>query len=100
MPAAAGIDPVTGIVMHDNDVVGPMPGSFIVGAKDHLGEAPLFPAAQILEPFGVRVDIERIRLCNSRVSEASVLKMRAGIAGLRTAAARIREFHDRSQAIA
>ena len=36
----------SGIVMHDDDVGSPVPGSFVYGAADRFGEAPLFPGDQ------------------------------------------------------
>ena len=44
----------SGIVMHDDDVGSPVPGSFVTGAADRFGEAPLFPAIRMAEGFELR----------------------------------------------
>ena len=37
----------SGLAMHDEDVGSPVPGSFVVGARDSFGEAPLFPTVKM-----------------------------------------------------
>ena len=44
--ARASSSPGRGSSMHDDDVGSPVPGSFVAGASDRFGEAPLFPADQ------------------------------------------------------
>jgi N-methylhydantoinase B len=85
----------TGIVMHDDDVGGPVPSSFVLGATDRFGEAPLFPALRIVENWELKRDIERARLRNSRTPEVNALNMRARIAALRATQQRMRELIDR-----
>jgi N-methylhydantoinase B len=80
------------IVMHDNDVGGPVPGSFVVGAKDRFGEAPLFPPMKIASRFRVRTDVERAYLRNSRTPEFNALNMRARMAALKVCNERVREL--------
>src|SRR5262249_13226649 len=41
----------SGLAMHDEDVGSPVPGSFVVGARDSFGEAPLFPLVKLVEDF-------------------------------------------------
>ncbi|HEY7965568.1 MAG TPA: hydantoinase B/oxoprolinase family protein [Solirubrobacteraceae bacterium] len=82
----------SGIVMHDDDVGSPVPGSFVSGAADRFGEAPLFPGIKLVEGFEPRVDIERAYLRNSRTSELNALNMRARVAALRTTYQRVREL--------
>jgi N-methylhydantoinase B len=79
----------SGIVMHDDDVGSPVPGSFVSGAKDRFGEAPLFPAIKMVENFEPRWDVERAYLRNSRTPGGNALNMRARIAALRTTYRRI-----------
>jgi N-methylhydantoinase B len=79
----------SGIVMHDDDVGSPVPGSFVSGAADRFGEAPLFPGIKLVENFEPRVDIERAYLRNSRTSELNALNMRARVASLRTTYQRV-----------
>ncbi|HZL55383.1 MAG TPA: hydantoinase B/oxoprolinase family protein, partial [Solirubrobacteraceae bacterium] len=85
----------SGIVMHDSDVGSPVPGSFVSGATDRFGEAPLFPAIKLAENFEPRADIERAYLRNSRTPDQNALNMRARVAALRTTHARIGELVQR-----
>jgi N-methylhydantoinase B len=85
----------SGIVMHDSDVGSPVPGSFVTGATDRFGEAPLFPAIKLVEGFEPRRDIERAYLRNSRTPEQNALNMRARVAALRTTHGRIGELVER-----
>ncbi|HEX3833821.1 MAG TPA: hydantoinase B/oxoprolinase family protein [Solirubrobacteraceae bacterium] len=82
----------SGIVMHDNDVGGPVPGSWVTGARDRFGEAPLFPAIKMVENFEPRWDVERAYLRNSRTPDQNALNMRARVAALRTTYRRIGEL--------
>ena len=82
----------TGIVMHDSDVGSPVPGSFVVGAADRFGEAPLFPPVKMVEDFMIRPDLERAFLRNSRTEELNALNMRARVAALTKTHQRIHEL--------
>jgi N-methylhydantoinase B len=82
----------SGIVMHDDDVGSPVPGSFVSGARDRFGEAPLFPALKMVEGFEPRRDVERAYLRNSRTAEFNALNMRARVAALRTTYQRVQEL--------
>ena len=82
----------SGIAMHDEDVGSPVPGSFVAGAADRFGEAPLFPGIKMVEGFAPRPDVLRAYLRNSRTSELNALNMRARVAALRTTYQRIREL--------
>ena len=84
----------SGIVMHDDDVGSPVPGSFVSGAADRFGEAPLFPGIKMVENFEPLVDIERAYLRNSRVPEHNALNMRARVAALRMTHQRIGDLID------
>jgi N-methylhydantoinase B len=84
----------SGIVMHDDDVGSPVPGSFVSGATDRFGEAPLFPGIKMVENFEPLIDVERAYLRNSRVPEHNALNMRARVAALRTTHQRICEVID------
>jgi N-methylhydantoinase B len=85
----------SGIVMHDSDVGSPVPGSFVSGALDRFGEAPLFPGIKLAEDFTPRRDIERAYLRNSRTPDQNALNMRARVAALRTTYGRIGELLER-----
>jgi N-methylhydantoinase B len=82
----------SGIVTHDQDVGSPAPGSFVVGAQDRFGEAPLFPAVRMARDFELLADVERAYLRNSRTPEQNALNMRARLAALRMAYRRIDEL--------
>ena len=82
----------SGIVMHDDDVGSPVPGSFVSGAADRFGEAPLFPGIRMVENFEPLVDIERAYLRSSRTSELNALNMRARVAALRMTYQRVEEL--------
>jgi N-methylhydantoinase B len=82
----------SGIVMHDNDVGGPVPGSFVVGAQDRFGEAPLFPAMKLVEGFELRSDLERLYLRNHRTPELNALNLRARLAAIKITRRRLHEL--------
>ncbi|MDX6723835.1 MAG: hypothetical protein QOD73_2239 [Solirubrobacteraceae bacterium] len=81
----------SGIVLHDDDVGSPVPGSFVTGSQDRFGEAPLFPAMKMCEGFEPLPDVERLYLRNSRTPAHNALNMRARVAALRTTHRRIGE---------
>jgi N-methylhydantoinase A/oxoprolinase/acetone carboxylase beta subunit/N-methylhydantoinase B/oxoprolinase/acetone carboxylase alpha subunit len=87
-----GIVAWSGIVMHDNDVGGPVPGSFVTGAHDRFGEAPLFPAIKLGEGFEPRPDLLAAVLRNSRTPEMNALNMHARVAALHTTSERIQSL--------
>ncbi len=82
----------TGIVMHDSDVGSPVPGSFVVGAQDRFGEAPLVPGIKLVENFKVREDLEEMLLRNVRTPELNALNMRARVAALTSTHARVHDL--------
>jgi N-methylhydantoinase B len=82
----------SGIVMHDNDVGSPVPGSFVVGSHDRFGEAPLFPGIKMVERMELLPDIERAYLRNHRTPEMNALNLRARLASLRITHRRIHEL--------
>jgi N-methylhydantoinase B len=84
----------SGVVMHDTDVGSPVSSSFVVGARDRFGEAPLFPAIKVVENFVIREDIERAILRNSRTPVDNALNMRARVAALTATHRRINELID------
>lgn len=82
------------IVMHDDDVGSPVPSSLVVGATDRFGEAPIFPIFKLGNDFAPREDLMATLLRNSRIPLSNEQNMRARVAALRTAHARIRELID------
>lgn len=79
----------SGVVMHDTDVGSPVSSSFVVGARDRFGEAPLFPGLKLVEDYVIRPDLERALFRNSRTPTDNALNMRARVAALRMTARRI-----------
>jgi N-methylhydantoinase B len=84
----------SGLAMHDEDVGSPVPGSFVVGARDSFGEAPLFPVVKMVEDYKLRSDVESIFLRNSRTPEHNALNLRARLASLTVTHRRIHELID------
>jgi N-methylhydantoinase B len=82
----------SGLAMHDEDVGSPVPGSFVVGARDSFGEAPLFPLVKMVEDFSLRPDLEAAFLRNSRTAEHNALNLRARLASLTVTHRRIHEL--------
>jgi N-methylhydantoinase A/oxoprolinase/acetone carboxylase beta subunit/N-methylhydantoinase B/oxoprolinase/acetone carboxylase alpha subunit len=85
----------TAIVMHDADVGGPVPGSFVVGATDIFGECPIFPPLRLMHEGEYCQDIEDVFLRNSRTPALNALNMRARVACQSVARARLKELMDR-----
>ena len=82
----------TGMVMHDQDVGGPVPGSSAPGARDRYGEAPIFTPIKMVENYEFRRDLEAAFLCNHRTPEANALGLRARLAALTITHRRIHEI--------
>jgi N-methylhydantoinase B len=82
----------SGIVMHDMDVGGPVPGSFVVGATDRFGEAPLMPPVKMVDRYELRDEITRAYIRNHRTPEMTLLSLRARMAALTTTQRRVREL--------
>jgi N-methylhydantoinase A/oxoprolinase/acetone carboxylase beta subunit/N-methylhydantoinase B/oxoprolinase/acetone carboxylase alpha subunit len=85
----------TAIVMHDADVGGPVPGSFVVGATDVFGECPIFPPLRLMSEGSYCQEIEDVFLRNSRTPALNALNMRARVACQSVARARLTELMDR-----
>ena len=85
----------SGIVMHENDVGSPVPGSFVTGARDRFGEGPLIPGVKMVENFELRADIEAIWLRNTRTPHLNELNLRARLAALLVTHRRVHELIDR-----
>lgn len=81
----------TGIVMHEMDVGGPVPGGFSVGAKDVFGEPPLIPPLKLMEGEKIRPDVEAMVLRNTRTRQSNALGVRARIGAQLQARQRLRD---------
>ncbi|MFT3864277.1 MAG: hydantoinase B/oxoprolinase family protein [Solirubrobacterales bacterium] len=82
----------SGLAMHDEDVGSPVPGSFVVGARDRYGEAPLYPTVKMVEGFELRRDIESVFLRNSRTPDHNALNLRGRMASLTVTHRRVHEL--------
>ncbi|MEU9343825.1 hydantoinase B/oxoprolinase family protein [Streptomyces sp. NPDC048278] len=85
----------SGIVMHENDVGGSVPGSMVSTARDQFSEGPLIPGVKIGEGFALRRDIENIWLRNTRTPHLNKLNLRARLAALLLTHRRVGELVDR-----
>ncbi len=82
----------TGVVMHEIDVGGPRPGSWIVGARDAFQECMLMPPVRIVDKGRLNRDIETIYLRNTRTPDMNALNLRAKIAAQVTTRERLRDI--------
>ncbi|GGH33527.1 hydantoinase B/oxoprolinase family protein [Microbacterium album] len=85
----------SGIVMHEQDVGGSVPGSMVATAQDQFVEAPLLPGVKMGEGFALRKDIEGIWLRNSRTPTLNRLNLRARLGAMRRTHDRIVELVER-----
>jgi N-methylhydantoinase B len=67
--------------VHQYDVGGPVPGSFIPQAREIFEESPPIPPIRIVEEGTLRPDLERMYVRRSRLPDLLSLDLRAGIAG-------------------
>jgi len=82
----------TAIVMHDVDVGGPVPGSFVVGAHECLGEAPLYPPIRLVEDDQIQGDLYEVLRRNCRSPEVNYLNMKARVSSQLMARQRLHEL--------
>jgi N-methylhydantoinase B len=73
--------------VHQYDVGGPVPGSFIPYAREIFEESAPIPPIRIVEEGTLRPDLERMYLRRSRLPDLLALDLRAGIAGCNVAKA-------------
>jgi N-methylhydantoinase B len=69
----------TAIVMHDMDVGGPVAGSWVVGARECFGEAPLYPPIRLVKQDTLQHDIYSILQRNCRIPDKNYLNMKARV---------------------
>jgi N-methylhydantoinase B len=73
--------------IHQYDVGGPVPGSFIPYAKEIFEESAPIPPIRFVEEGALRPDLEQMYLRRSRLPELLALDLRAGMAGCNVAKA-------------
>ena len=76
--------------IHQYDVGGPVPGSFVPYAREIFEESAPIPPIRIVEEGLLRPDLERMYLRRSRLPDLLALDLRAGIAGCNVAKASFR----------
>lgn len=69
----------TAIVMHDMDVGGPVAGSWVVGARECFGEAPLYPPFRLVKGDVLQHDVYSILQRNCRIPDKNYLNMKARV---------------------
>lgn len=79
------------VVMHDQDVGGPVPGSFCVGSTNIFEEPPLVPPIKLMDRGRYCNEIEAMFLRNSRTPMLNALNFRARVASQSVARRRIKE---------
>ena len=82
----------TAIVMHDMDVGGPVAGSWVVGARECFGEAPLYPPIRLLKQDKIQDDVYSILRRNCRIPDKNYLNMKARISSQMMTRRRINEI--------
>ena len=82
----------TAIVMHDMDVGGPVPGSWVVGARNCYGEAPLYPPIRLVKKDTIQKDIYSVLQRNCRAPDKNYLNMKARISSQMMTRRRIGEL--------
>jgi N-methylhydantoinase B len=82
----------TAIVMHDMDVGGPVAGSWVVGARECFGEAPLYPPIRLLKKDKIQNDVYSILRRNCRIPDKNYLNMKARISSQMMTRRRINEI--------
>ena len=83
------------VVMHDQDVGGPVPGSFCVGSTNAFEEPPLIPPIKLMDRGRYCREIEEMFLRNSRTPMLNALNFRARVASQSVARRRIKEVIQR-----
>ncbi len=84
-----------GVCMHEVDVGSPVPGSFVVGAKNAYDEAPLVPPIKIVNRGILQKDLMRLLARVSRVPDMIQLDIMARISAVSATQDRICELIDK-----
>lgn len=79
----------TGLVMHEVDVGGPVPGSFSVGSHEVWGEAPVVPPIRLAANGRIRPEVEALLLRNTRSPDLTKVNLRVRIAAAHVANERL-----------
>jgi len=79
------------IVMHQQDVGGPVPGGFVVGARNVFEECPIITPMKLMDGGRYCDDVERLLLRNTRTPMLNALNLRAMVASQVTTRNRVGE---------
>ena len=83
------------LVMHYQDVGGPVPGSFVVGATDVFEECPIITPLKLMDAGRYCDEVETLLLRNTRTPMMNGLNLRATVASQATTKRRVLEVVDR-----
>ena len=96
-PIFAGDDIIAwgALVMHYQDVGGPVPGSFVVGATNVFEECPIITPLKLMDGGRYCDEVETLLLRNTRTPMMNGLNLRASVASQVTARRRVLEIVER-----
>jgi N-methylhydantoinase A/oxoprolinase/acetone carboxylase beta subunit/N-methylhydantoinase B/oxoprolinase/acetone carboxylase alpha subunit len=83
------------LVMHYQDVGGPVPGSFVVGATNVFEECPIITPLKLMDAGRYCEEVETLLLRNTRTPMMNGLNLRATVASQATTKRRVLEVVDR-----
>ncbi|CAB4865286.1 unannotated protein [freshwater metagenome] len=83
------------LVMHYQDVGGPVPGSFVVGATNVFEECPIITPLKLMDAGRYCSEVETLLLRNTRTPTMNALNLRATVASQMTTKRRVLEVIDR-----
>ncbi|MCW2954972.1 MAG: hypothetical protein JWQ48_4142 [Conexibacter sp.] len=83
------------LVMHYQDVGGPVPGSFVVGATNVFEECPIITPLKLADRGRYCHEVETLLLRNTRTPMMNGLNLRATVASQVTTKRRVREVVER-----
>lgn len=80
------------LVMHYQDVGGPVPGSFVVGATNVFEECPIITPLRLMDGGRYCTEVESLLLRNTRTPLMNALNLRATVASQATTKRRVLEI--------
>ena len=83
------------VVMHYQDVGGPVPGSFVVGSTNVFEECPIITPLKLMDRGRYCQEVEDLLLRNTRTPMMNALNLRATVASQATTRRRVLEIVDR-----
>jgi N-methylhydantoinase A/oxoprolinase/acetone carboxylase beta subunit/N-methylhydantoinase B/oxoprolinase/acetone carboxylase alpha subunit len=80
------------LVMHYQDVGGPVPGSFVIGATNVFEECPIITPLKLMDGGRYCTEVETLILRNTRTPMMNALNLRATVASQTTTKRRVAEI--------